>query len=220
MIKGAIFDMDGVLVDNLDAHIAAFTEFCRRHNTELTPADIDKLFGQGNDTIIPAILPAEVIEDMGIDALAAEKEAIYRELYAATIEPVAGLQEYLAELTAAGVRCAVGSSGPKENVDFVLSALDIEKYFDVKVNGDMVTRRKPDPEIFQTATRMLGYQPEECVVFEDSLSGIASAHAAENRVIGVATTLSPEKITANAKTDLIIKDFTELSAEQTLAIGK
>ena len=220
MIKGAIFDMDGVLVDNLDAHIAAFAEFCRRHDVVLTPADIDKLFGQGNDTIIPAILPAEVIEEIGIDALAAEKEAIYREIYAATIEPVPGLHAYLADLAEAGVKCAVGSSGPKENVDFVLSALDIDKYFSVKVNGDMVTRRKPDPEIFQTATRMLGFEPEECVVFEDSLSGIASAHAAENRVVGVATTLSPEKINANAATDLIIKDFTEITAAQTLAIGE
>ncbi len=219
MIKGAIFDMDGVLVDNLDAHIAAFTEFCRRHDTILTPADIDKLFGQGNDTIIPAILPAEVVEELGINALANEKEAIYRELYAATIAPVAGLQRYLAELTAAGVKCAVGSSGPKENVDFVLSALDIEKYFDVKVNGDMVTRRKPDPEIFITATRMLGLSAEECVVFEDSLSGITSAHAAGNHVIGVATTLSPDKISANIDTDLIISDFTQLTAEETISIG-
>ncbi len=210
--------MDGVLVDNLDAHIAAFTEFCRRHNTILTPADIDKLFGQGNDTIIPAILPADVVEKWGIDALANEKEAIYRELYAETIAPVAGLQSYLADLTAAGVKCAVGSSGPKENVDFVLRALDIEKYFDVKVNGDMVTRRKPDPEIFITATRMLGFEAEECVVFEDSLSGMTSAHAAGNRVIGVATTLSPQKIAANIKTSLIISDFTELTAEATIAI--
>lgn len=212
--------MDGVLVDNLDAHIAAFTEFCRRHDVVLTPADIDKLFGQGNETIIPAILPAAIIEERGIDALAAEKEAIYRELYAATIEPVAGLHRYLSELTAAGVRCAVGSSGPKENVEFVLSALDIAHYFDVRVSGDMVTHCKPDPEIFQTATRLLGYKPEECVVFEDSLSGIASAHAAANRVIGVATTLTAEKIRANADTDLIIDDFTTLTAAQTLAVGK
>ena len=218
MIKGAIFDMDGVLVDNLDAHIAAFTEFCRRHNTELTPADIDKLFGQGNETIIPAILPADIIEEMGIEALAAEKEAIYRELYAATIEPVAGLQEYLAAITAAGVRCAVGSSGPKENVEFVLTALDIDKYFDVRVSGDMVTHCKPDPEIFLTATRLLGYEADECVVFEDSLSGIASAHAAGNKVIGVATTLTPEKIRAKAETNLIIDDFRELTVEATLAV--
>ena len=167
----------------------------------------------GNDDIMRAVMPEEIIREKGIAALADEKEAIYREIYAPDIHPVEGLVELLERLRAAGVRCAVGTSGPKANMDFVLEKCAIGPYFDAKVSGDMVTRCKPDPEIYLKAAEALRLRPEECVVFEDARAGIEAGDRAGMKVVALATTLSREELERTAAT-LVIDDFTQMSVER------
>lgn len=214
MIKGVIFDMDGVLVNNMSVHFRAFAAMAERYNlTAEQGVDFSHLNGRGNDDIINALFPPHIVAEKGVEALAQEKEALYREIYAPTIAPVAGLRELLQGLRERGLRCAVGSSGPRVNVDFVLEKCDIEPFFEVRISGDMVTRCKPDPEIFLTAASKLGLQPEECLVFEDANSGIAAAKAAGMKVIALTTTHRAEQL-IGSQPDRIIEDFTHISAEE------
>lgn len=218
MVKGVIFDMDGVLVNNMSVHFEAFAAMAERYNlTAEEGVDFTHLNGRGNDDIIGALFPPHIIAEKGVEALAAEKEALYREIYAPKIAPVAGLRELLAEIRNAGLRCAVGSSGPRVNVDFVLDRCAIEPYFDVRISGDMVTRCKPDPEIFLTAASRLGIATEDCLVFEDAKAGIAAAKAAGMKVIALTTTHTREQLSP-AEPDLIVSDFTEVSLEQIHAL--
>ncbi len=211
MIKGVLFDMDGVLVDNMTVHIKAFERFCEDFNVENISEKIYKCSGMGNDQIMNIVLPAEVVAERGIAALSAEKEAIYREMYAETIEPVKGLVELLKELKARGIKCAVGSSGCKENVEFVLSACGIEEYFSALVYSDLVSHCKPDPEIYLTAAKLLGLDPSECLVFEDAIVGIESArNAGVAKVIALSTTISADEIRERSDADKIVTDFSEL----------
>lgn len=129
MIRGVLFDMDGVLVNNTQAHVKAFEIFCERYGVEDWQHKLQTAFGMGNDDIMRLILPEEIIREKGMKALGEEKEAIYREVYAPEIRPVRGLVELLEELRRRGIRCAVGSSGCRENVDFVLSNCGITDYF-------------------------------------------------------------------------------------------
>ena len=151
MKKAAIFDMDGTLVANSPIHIRAFEIFCARYGVTDWREKLANGFGMGNDDIMRLVMPEEVIREKGLAALADEKEAIYREIYAPDIRPVEGLKELLERLRAAGIPCAVGSSGCKANVDFVLDSCAIRPYFDAAISGDMVSRCKPDPEIYLTA---------------------------------------------------------------------
>ena len=178
MIKGAIFDMDGTLVANSPVHIRAFEIFCDRYGVRGWKEKLGGAFGRGNDDIMRLIMPEEVIREKGTAALGDEKEAIYREIYAPEIEPMPGLVALLDKLRDAGIRCAVGSSGCRANVDFVLEKCDIESFFDAKINGDMVTRCKPDPEIYLTAAAALGVAPADCVIFEDAKAGLEVARRA------------------------------------------
>ncbi len=193
MKKGVIFDMDGVLVDNRDAHFEAFIIFCHEYGLELDRQKLDSLFGMTNEEIIPAILPADLIAKKGLKALGDEKEAVYRRIYAETIEPTKGLIPFLQELKAAGIKTAVGSSGNTENVNYVLEKCNIAQYFDAIANGDMITKGKPDPEVFLLAAEKMGLKPSECVVIEDSFAGIKAARNANMSVIAMATTFPPEK---------------------------
>lgn len=218
MIKGVIFDMDGVLVNNMAVHFEAFAAMAERYNlTAEQGADFTHLNGRGNDDIINALFPAELVAARGVESLAAEKEAIYREIYAPTIRPTAGLRELLAELKEGGIRCAVGSSGPKENVAFVLEKCEIEPYFEVRISGDMVTRCKPDPEIFLTAAAKLGLKPEECLVFEDAIAGVMAAKAAGMKVIALTSTHTREQLSAHSP-EHIVEDFTSLSLADIVAL--
>lgn len=213
MLKGVLFDMDGVLVNNLEIHRQAFAEFFRRYGVERTFDELSRVFGKGNDDIMGELMPADVVERVGIRQLGYEKEAIYREIYAPIITPQPGLLAFLAECESEGLRSAVGSSGYKANVDFVLDKCNIRRYFEATVAGDEVTRCKPDPEIYLTAAAKLGLAPCECVVFEDAEAGIEAAKRAGMKVVALATTFDREFL-ATTDADMIIGDFRDISVEQ------
>ena len=97
MLKGILFDMDGVLVNNLEVHRQAFAEFFRRYGVDRTFEELNRVFGMGNDDIMGELMPRDIVERVGIRELGYEKEAIYREIYAPTITPQPGLLDLLAE---------------------------------------------------------------------------------------------------------------------------
>lgn len=212
MLKGLLFDMDGVLVNNLEIHRQAFAEFFRRYGVERSFDELSRVFGKGNDDIMGELMPQDVVERVGIRELGYEKEAIYREIYAPIITPQPGLLEFLAEAEMEGLRSAVGSSGYRVNVDFVLERCAIERYFSAIVAGDEVTRCKPDPEIYLTAASKLGLKPSECIVFEDAEAGIEAAKRAGIKVVALATTFSREFLAAT-DADVIVDDFTQVSVD-------
>ena len=218
MKKALLFDMDGTLVDNTEAHMRAFGIFCGRYGVEGWRERLKQGIGMGNDDIMRLVMPEEVIRKRGFAALADEKEAIYREIYAPEIRPVEGLRELLERLRAAGVRCAVGSSGCKANVDFVLDGCGIREYFDARISGDMVTRCKPDPEIYLKAAAALGCEPAECVVVEDAKAGIESARrAGAGRVVALTTTLPREELERETSADMIVDTFADFAGEESFA---
>lgn len=209
MLKGVLFDMDGVLVNNLEVHYKAFMEFFRRHGVERDFTELSHLFGRGNDEIMGELMPREIVERVGVHALGEQKEAIYREIYAPTIVPQQGLHTLLAALRDEDIKCAVGSSGYRANVDFVLDRCNIEPYFSAIVAGDEVTRCKPDPEIYLTAAAKLGLKSSECIVFEDAEAGIEAAKRAGIKVIALATTFDRDFL-KGTDADMIIDDFRDI----------
>lgn len=213
MIQGALFDMDGTLVDNTEVHFRAFEIFCRRYGVKDWQEKFATVIGMGNDDILRVLLGSETVDKWGSQALADEKEAIYREIYAPTIAPVEGLRELLERLRRAGVRCAVGSSGCRTNIDFVLDRCGIAEFFDARVSGDRVSRCKPDPEIYLTAAAELGLHPAGCLVFEDALAGIeAAARTGVRRTVALMTSL-PEEVLRKTSAAYVVRNFAAVTDE-------
>lgn len=219
MIKGLLFDMDGVLVDNLDVHKRAFRLFFSRYGVDKSIEELSRMFGKGNDDIMRELMPAEVVERVGLRELGYEKEAIYREIYAPTIAPTRGLTEFLSECRRRGLKCAVGSSGCMANVDFVLDGCGIRDNFEAVVAGDRVRRCKPDPEIYLTAAAALGLAPAECIVFEDAEAGIVAGKRAGMKVVALSTTFSADFLRDTAA-DLIVADFTQVDIDMLVGIAE
>ncbi len=205
MIKGAVFDMDGVLVDNAAHHIRAWRRLGREQGKDLADAEVRKVFGRRNTEMLAALF-GDALTREEQDRYGERKEVIYRELMSAALAPVPGLMEFLAALRKEGVRTAVATSGPVENVNLVMDGLSLRRWFDVIVTGAEVSRGKPDPEIFLLAARRLNLAPRDCVVFEDSTSGIEAARRAGSPCIALATTHSADEL-RTLSPSRIISDF-------------
>ncbi|QKG80101.1 HAD family hydrolase [Tenuifilum thalassicum] len=202
--EGFIFDMDGVIVDNYLFHIEAWGKFCEKYGLKYSKEDFAaRYFGKTNADILQGLFQKEMSKSE-IKNLGEEKEAIYRKIYEPSIKPLPGLKPFLTRLKEEDKKIAVASSAPQSNIDFVVKHTGIKQYIDVMVNGDMVTKGKPNPDIFLMASSMLGIEPHKCVVFEDSFSGIQAALNAGMHVVAVATT---HKINEHDKKLEIIKDF-------------
>jgi beta-phosphoglucomutase family hydrolase len=209
-----IFDMDGVIVDNMPYHKKAWKIFIEKYNPEMDLDEFIYHFGKSNLNLL-TILFGKKISDSKIRALAEEKEALYRKIYAPEVSPLPGFIPFLKTLKKTGVKTAVATAAPKANLDFLLEHIEVRGEFDVLIDDSEVNKGKPDPEIYLKAAKKLGYPPESCLVFEDSLAGIQAARRAGMKVIGVATTNPQEKL---QHTDLVIYDFTEISLEKILAL--
>ena len=209
MIKGVIFDMDGVLVDNRDAHIEAFEIICRKYGVPFDREKFMPTFGMTNDLILERLMP-EVIKTTDWKKIAVEKENIYREIFERTIAPAYGLVDFLKALKKEGYKTAVGSSGNTPNVNFVLDRCGIAGYFDAIANGDMITRGKPDPEVYLLAAKKLELAPGECIVVEDAPVGIRAARSAGESVVAIASTFRREDL---SDYDILIDDFTQITPE-------
>ncbi|MBS1486600.1 MAG: HAD family phosphatase [Bacteroidetes bacterium] len=200
-----IFDMDGVIVDTNPYHKIALKQFAEKYGYPLDEEGlIKKIYGRTNKEWIPHLF-GRTITTAELSYFGEEKEAMFRELYEKDIVEVKGLTSFLEEATRLNIKMAIGTSAPRSNVDFVLKHTGIEKFFSAILDESHVTHGKPDPEIYTKCAASLKLPPAQCVVFEDSLSGIAAAKAAGCHVVGITTTHTAQELEVSIK----MKDFTQ-----------
>lgn len=112
----------------------------------------------------------------------------------------------------------MATSATVEDIDFILNKIPIRDDFNEIVNSSMVKKPKPDPQIFLKAAELLNTPPERCVVFEDSLAGIAAANAAGMKVVGITTGHPADEI--RSVVDIVIDDYTTLTPGNLAALFK
>lgn len=200
-----IFDVDGVLVDNIGLHFEAWNRFCSLHNLQNIDRQTFKgnLFGKTNsDTLY--YLFNRFMNPEEIQIFSHEKESIYREIAENQLYPLNGLITLLNELKASSIPFAIASSGPLININFILEQTGLANYFTIITDSSWVKMGKPNPEVFITTANRLGISPSMCLVFEDSISGIQAAKNAGMKVIALATTHTSEELPDDF---MVIKDF-------------
>jgi beta-phosphoglucomutase family hydrolase len=181
--------MDGVIVDSNPTHREAWEQFNRRYGLETTEAMHQRMYGKHNADIVrdyfgPDLLPEEVA------ARGAAKEEVYRELAGSRLEQmlVPGLRDFLEEFR--DLPKGIGSNAETANVEFILERSGLRPYFQAVVDGHQVRNPKPHPEVFLRVADMLGVDPANCIVFEDSPLGVQAGLSAGMKVIGLGTTFA------------------------------
>ena len=203
---GIIFDMDGVIVDNADYHFISWRDSLAVHGIELTEHQYQhELNGRTLENILDLLFDGKMSDEQVKD-FGEFKESNYREAYRNTIKPVPGLIDFLEEMQAAGIPCAIGTSAPTANVDFTLDETQTRRYFTNIIDSTMVTNSKPHPEVYLKAAASLNRAPENCVVFEDAMMGIEAGIASGAKTVGLSTTHSKEEV-ASANPHRVIPSF-------------
>lgn len=206
--EAVIFDLDGTLIDNNSYHIEAWKIFYRKLGREYSVEEyLKNINGRINKDIFNYLFGGSLTDDE-IKKYSEEKEALYRELYAAHIKPINGLMGFLEELHQQSISKAIATSGQGPNIDFMFQHIDIRKYFASVIDATQITNGKPHPEIFLKAAASVQADPSRCIAFEDSIAGIRSAKSAGMKVIGLATTHTREEV---GEAHLVINDYADIN---------
>ncbi len=187
MIKAAIFDLDGVIIDTAHYHYIAWKRLASEFAITLTPTHNELLKGVSRMRSLDIILSFGNIDlPLAHKEQLAEKKNKWFVEYIESIRPeeiFPGVIDLIRNLRKQKIKIGLASSS--KNAPRVIELLGIAKDFDTLVDGTMITQSKPDPEIFLLAAHKLGIAPHECVVFEDAEAGVEAAVAAGMKCVGV-----------------------------------
>ena len=205
--KAFIFDLDGVIVDTATYHFLAWKTLANTLGFDFTQEQNEQLKGVSRVKSLEKILAWGNISvsEEEFTKLMAEKNDNYltsiEKMDEQTILP--GVIKALDYLRASHQLIALGSAS--KNARMILEKLNILQKFDVIIDGNDVSKAKPDPEVFIIAAKQLGTNPENCIVFEDAVAGIQAANTAGMVSIGIG-----DKNTLH-KADRVFRDFTAIS---------
>lgn len=197
MLRGIIFDMDGVLCDSehfiCEAAVCMFKDL---HGITVQPADFLPFVGTGEDRYLGG-----VAEKYGV-ALQLERDKthtydMYLNIIRGRLQPLPGVHEFIGEARKAGLKLAVATSADRVKMEGNLREITLPaSTFDATVNGLEVKLKKPNPDIFLEAARRIGCEPATCLVVEDAENGLKAGRAAGARCLGLTTSFTAERLIA------------------------
>ncbi|MFW6155089.1 MAG: HAD family hydrolase [Planctomycetota bacterium] len=202
-----IFDMDGVLVDSYDAHYESWRRLAAEHGADYPRDQFARSFGRTSREILAEDWPVDLTDEQ-IPAADRRKEELYRQIIRADYPGMPGAAELVAAVHEAGFALAIGSSGPRANIEVVLEQMRAGDCFDAVVSGEDVHRGKPDPEIFRIAAARLGVPADRCAVIEDAPLGLEAARRAGMTPIALTGTATREQLAGAAR---VVDRLDELS---------
>jgi len=187
-INAIIFDMNGVIIDDEKIHEQAFRSVVKEFNYDLTSQDYKDIFqGKTDKAGFLAFMKKIHVHDFDLQMLKQKKIAEYFKLIDNQIESIPGVAELIHKVSKE-YKLALVSSANSQEVEVILVKLNLKEYFLLVVSGDDVQKGKPDPQPYIMALRKLGEKPENCIVIEDTSTGIKSAKAAGVFCIAITTT--------------------------------
>ena len=209
-IKACIFDLDGVIVNTAVYHYKAWKRLANELGFDFTEDDNEKLKGVSRVRSLQLILQWGGITktEAEQEELANKKNVWYVEMisHMTPAEILPGAKEFLVTCRAAGLKTALGSAS--KNSMTILNKINLADLFDAVIDGNKVSKPKPDPEVFLKGAEALNEMPADCVVFEDAIAGIEAAGNGRMKVVGIG---SPKVLT---HANLVVSGLNEMTLEK------
>jgi beta-phosphoglucomutase len=194
MIRGVLFDMDGVLIDSEEFICKAAIKMFREHGIIAKPEDFQPFVGTGENRYIGGVAEKYNLK-LDIVEAKARTYQIYGIISRGRLDPLPGALEFVTRCRNKKLLLALATSADRIKMDINLKEIGLPlDIFNTTVNGLEVERKKPFPDIYLKAAENLGLNPEECLVVEDAVSGVKSAKAAGCRCLAVSTSFSRQKL--------------------------
>ena len=191
-LEAVLFDMDGLIVDTEPVHFQAFKQYMKKHGVDMPESMMADFIGLPEADNLRD-LKAKYRLDASLEQMVAERRVIYLDLIRTLpLRVFPGFWEFSAAARERGLKQAVVSSAPQEQVEIVLSRLfegrddgPSASYFDGIVTGDDIHHNKPAPDIYLEGATRVGAAPERCLALEDSPPGAQSAVSAGMTAIAI-----------------------------------
>ncbi len=207
--QALIFDMDGTMIDSMGYHAQSWLVFARQHGLQIEIDDLmRRTTGRTGAECMRELFQRDM-QEAEAWSLIAEKEQIYRDLFAPVFTEVAGFKTFAAQAQAKGLKIGVGSAGDRHNLAFAFHHLALTTPPHSVVGGDEGLPGKPEPAIFLEAARRLQASASGCIVFEDAPFGIEAARRAGMRAVAICTTHTPAQL-AGPHVIAAVRDYHEL----------
>jgi len=194
MIKGVLFDMDGVLLDSEEYIRNAAIAMFRELGLDTKEKDFIDFIGAGEDRFLGGV--AEKY-NFSFDLISGKKRTyeIYSELIRGNLSPLPGVYEFMGKCRNKGLKMALATSADKIKMDVNLLGIGLsEESFDAVVNGLDIKNKKPSPDIYLLAAKILGLHPSECLVVEDAVNGVEAAKRAGTKCLGLTTSFTRDEL--------------------------
>lgn len=215
MKTGVIFDMDGVICHTNPFHRKAFEAFFDKYAIPYSEQEFEAhMYGKHNGYIMSYFFK-RTVEGEELALLEEEKESLFRQIYQKEIQTLPHYMEFLESLKAKYFLTAVATSAPRANLDLIIDGLGIRDKMDSTMSSEDVASHKPSPEVYLKTADQLGLAPTDCLVFEDSYSGVSAAINAGMKVVGVLSTHKKEEL---PRCDYYINDYSEISVDRVVEL--
>ena len=189
MIRGFLFDLDGVIVDTAVFHFQAWRQCAQKLGGDFTEAQNEELKGLSRVDSLKKVVEwtKASVNAEEFEALLVEKNEWYLELVQELSESdgLPGVVTFLEQAHAQGIKIALGSAS--KNAPMILDKMGLTNLFDAIIDGNNVINGKPHPEVFLKGAAAIGLDPEECLVFEDSIAGVQAAKTGGMSCVGIGT---------------------------------
>jgi HAD superfamily hydrolase (TIGR01509 family) len=206
LYRALLFDLDGTLAETDSLHLPTWVDALQPYGVEVDEEFYrDRISGRSTAEIVRELLP-DLTDEQG-RSIGEAKEASFRERVS-ELEPLPGLVDFVIQGRELGMRIALVTNAPEQNVETILLALKLRDFFDVVVLADEVEAVKPDPAPYRAALEKISVPAEVALAFEDSVSGISSSVAAGIPTVGIASSQDPEKL-LGAGAFVTAQDFTD-----------
>jgi len=197
MIKGILFDMDGVLVDSEPFICKAAIMMFEELGIKATPEDFHPFVGMGENRYLGGVAENHALK-VDIEKVKARTYAIYEEIVKGQLSALPGAHHFISECRKRGFRLALATSADTVKMYVNLREIGLPpETFDSIVTGLDVVNKKPFPDIYIKAAQMIGLQPVECLVVEDAVSGIKAGKAAGCKCLAITSSFDA-KVLAEA----------------------
>lgn len=208
-MKGVIFDMDGVIIDSEPIHIKLERELLEEAGGDYSQIQHADFMGT-TDAQMWITFTEQFNLTLSVEELVNIKRERFIE-YLPQIPLVDNVLDFMASLRRNGCKLGLASSNNERAVEAVKNRFGLERFIDVFINGEAVTKGKPDPEIFLAAVKQMGLEPKDCLVIEDSRNGVLAAKAAGMKCVGFQNKNSGAQDLSAA--DLIVSSYRDLTIE-------
>lgn len=207
--------MDGVICHTNPHHEKAFEAFFDKYQIPHSEKEFEEhMYGKHNGYIMSHFFKRSITGEE-LKKLEDEKESLFRQIYKDKVAAIPHYSAFLTALKTHHFKTAVATSAPRANLDLIINTLKIADKMDSMMSSEDVISHKPNPEVYLKSAARVGVNPSDCVVFEDSFSGVTAGLNAGMKVVGVLSSHTKEQL---PPCNFYIHDYSEVNVTKILEL--